>query len=46
MSYINYLEKYNFNAGHLQRTKVQFLVIFIAASRKSNKHPDFIFANS
>lgn len=45
ISHTNYLKKYDFNEKHFKRTKVQFLVIFTAASRKSNKHPNFIFTN-
>lgn len=45
ISHTNYLKKYDFNEKHLKRTKVQFLVIFTAASRKRNKHPNFIFTN-
>lgn len=45
ISHTNYLKQYGFNENHLKRTKVQFLVIFTAASKKSNKHPNFIFTN-
>lgn len=34
ISYTNYLKKYDLNADHLKKTKVQFLVIFIAAVEK------------
>jgi hypothetical protein len=38
--------RFDFHVDDSKRTKIQFLVIFTTASRKGNKHPNFITAIS